>query len=210
MQQGQQGFTLIEIAIVLVVIGLLLGGILKGQEMITQGKIRSIEKELDGVAVAVLGYQDRYKALPGDDNGAKARWSDATDGDGDGSIEGNFNASEASAEPKILWNHLRRSGLIGGDASSSDQPFNAVGGRTGIQTNLSDGTKTLVTGLVACTTNLPAKIANAIDAQQDDGNPGKGSILGFGQSAVNTPDFSTAIAAYVDDGSKSYTLCKAI
>lgn len=210
MQQGQQGFTLIEIAIVLVVIGLLLGGILKGQEMITQGKIRSIEKELDGVAVAVLGYQDRYKALPGDDNGAKARWSDATDGDGDGSIVGNFNSSEATAEPKILWNHLRRSGLIGGDATSSDLPVNAVGGRTGVQSGLRNGATVLIEGLVTCTTNLPAKIANAIDAQQDDAKPNAGAVRGFGQSAVNTPDFSTAITAYVDDSNKSYTLCKAI
>ena len=210
MQQGQRGFTLIEIAIVLVVIGLLLGGILKGQEMITQGKIRSIEKELDGIAVAVLGYQDRYKALPGDDSGAKGRWPDAADGDADGNLEGAFNSVTTDDESRTLWNHLRRSGLISGAADSQEQPANAIGGKTGIQTNLSDGTKTLITGLVVCTTNLPAKIANSIDAQRDDGNPNKGSILGFGQSAVNTPDFITATTAYVDDGSKSYTLCKAI
>lgn len=210
MQQGQRGFTLIEIAIVLVVIGLLLGGILKGQEMITQGKIRSIEKELDGIAVAVLGYQDRYKALPGDDSGAKGRWPDAADGDADGNLEGAFNSITTDDESRTLWNHLRRSGLISGAADSQEQPANAIGGKTGIQNNLSDGTKTLITGLVVCTTNLPAKIANSIDAQRDDGNPDKGSILGFGQSAVNTPDFSTATTAYVDDGSKSYTLCKAI
>lgn len=208
MQQGQRGFTLIEIAIVLVVIGLLLGGILKGQEMITQGKIRSIEKELDGVAVAMLGYQDRYKAFPGDDSGAKARWTEAENGNGNGNVEGTFNAAEETAETRKLWHHLRRSGLIGGDANSAALPVNAVGGQTGVQSGLHNGTTALVEGLVACTTNLPAKIANAIDAQQDDAKPGAGTVRGFGQSALNTPDFATPLTAYIDDDSKLYTLCK--
>lgn len=210
MQQGQRGFTLIEIAIVLVVIGLLLGGILKGQELITQGKIRGIEKELDGVSVAMLAYQDRYKALPGDDLNAKARWTDAENGNGNGEIDGAFNSATATDESRRLWHHLRRAGLIGGDTASAEQPVNPVGGRTGIQARLSDGTNTLIEGPVACTTNLPAKIANAIDAQQDDAKPDAGNVRGFGQSAANTPDFTTAVTAYADDGSKLYTLCKRV
>lgn len=210
MQQGQRGFTLIEIAIVLVVIGLLLGGILKGQELITQGKIRSIEKELDGVSVAMLAYQDRYKTQPGDDLNAKGRWSHSENGNGNGEIEGSFNSAVETDESRKLWMHLRQAGLIGGNAASSEQPVNAVGGRTGIQARLSDGAKVLIEGPVSCTTNLPAKIANAIDAQQDDANPGAGSVRGFGQSASNTPDFGKALSAYADDGAALYTLCKRV
>ena len=71
-----QGFTLVEIVIVLVIIGLLLGGILKGQEMITQAKIKNLIADFSGISAAYHGYQDRYRAIPGDDPGAAARWLD--------------------------------------------------------------------------------------------------------------------------------------
>ena len=67
MKARQSGFTLVEIAIVLVIIGLLLGGILKGQEMITQAKIKNVIADFSGVSAAYHGYQDRYRAIPGDD-----------------------------------------------------------------------------------------------------------------------------------------------
>ncbi len=62
-----QGFTLVEIAIVLVIIGLLLGGILKGQEMITQAKIKNVIADFSGISAAYHGYVDRYKKIPGDE-----------------------------------------------------------------------------------------------------------------------------------------------
>src|SRR5712672_3878827 len=87
-QRKQAGFTLVEIAIVLVIIGLLLGGILKGQEMITQAKIKNVIADMSGVSAAMYGYQDRYKSLPGDDNKANARWGTTASGNGDGVITG--------------------------------------------------------------------------------------------------------------------------
>ena len=67
MRAVERGFTLVEIAIVLVLIGLLLGGILKGQEMVNQAKIKNIIADFSGLSAAYLGYQDRYRAVPGDD-----------------------------------------------------------------------------------------------------------------------------------------------
>ena len=84
-----QGFTLVEIAIVLVIIGLLLGGILKGQEMITQAKIKNSIADFSGVSAAYYGYQDRYRAIPGDDVNAATRWTTptaATAGNGNGVV----------------------------------------------------------------------------------------------------------------------------
>lgn len=68
----QQGFTLIEIAIVLVIIGLLLGGVLKGQELITSARVRNVISTQDGIKAAYFGFLDRYRALPGDYNAAIA------------------------------------------------------------------------------------------------------------------------------------------
>ena len=81
MKNNQKGFTLVEIAIVLVIIGLLLGGILKGQEMIIQAKIKNAITDFSGVSAAYFGYQDRYRATPGDDPQA-TRWTGASAGDG--------------------------------------------------------------------------------------------------------------------------------
>ena len=66
MKRYSQGFTLIEIAIVLVIIGLLLGGVLKGQELITGARVRNLISQQDGIKAAFFGFQDRYRALPGD------------------------------------------------------------------------------------------------------------------------------------------------
>src|SRR5262249_3482301 len=62
----QSGFTLIEIAIVLVIIGLLLGGVLKGQELITSARVRNIITQQDGIKAAYFGFLDRFRSLPGD------------------------------------------------------------------------------------------------------------------------------------------------
>src|SRR5713101_5855001 len=88
----ETGFTLVEIAIVLVIIGLLLGGILKGQEMITQAKIKNVIDDLNGITVAITSYQDRYRALPGDDKNATTRWTTQApaSGDGDGVMLGKY------------------------------------------------------------------------------------------------------------------------
>src|SRR5271170_940160 len=74
MKRQQSGFTLVEIAIVLVIIGLLLGGILKGQEMITQAKIKNVVSDFNGITAAQYAYQDRYHQLPGDDPVTATRW----------------------------------------------------------------------------------------------------------------------------------------
>jgi len=89
MMRKTRGFTLVEIAIVLVIVGLLLGGILKGQEMITQARIKNVIGDFSGIAAAYHGYQDRYRAIPGDDPGA-ARWTGATAGSGNGVVAGNL------------------------------------------------------------------------------------------------------------------------
>src|SRR5688572_27439808 len=113
-----QGFTLVEIAIVLVIIGLLLGGILKGQEMITQAKIKNLVSDFSGVSVAYHGYVDRYRKIPGDDGSANDRWTlsiltPAAPGVfNDGTISGGYASATNNAESRLFWLHLRRAGFV--------------------------------------------------------------------------------------------------
>jgi prepilin-type N-terminal cleavage/methylation domain-containing protein len=221
MRHHQPGFTLIEIAIVLVIIGLLLGGVLKGQELITQAKIKNLINDLNGVATAVYAYQDRYRHLPGDDPGS-TRWplrTAANSGNGDSVVSGNFsdNAATPTTETQYFWADLRMSGFISGDSSSlaaaSAPPTNALGGIVGVQWAgpASAATTTplgfAAPGLMICSSQLPGKIAESVDAQLDDGKIGSGSVRAFTGSTMPT---AAATAAYLDDSTTIYTLCKVL
>jgi prepilin-type N-terminal cleavage/methylation domain-containing protein len=221
MRKTQQGFTLVEIAIVLVIIGLLLGGILKGQEMITQAKIKNVVADFSGISAAYYGYQDRYRAIPGDDAGAAARWTTptvATAGNGNGVVAGTYNNAgavcTAAVESCSWWDHLRRAGFVAG--SGVAQPFNAVTGLLGVQTG--DGAAVTGTalggfgGLIICSAGLPDKIAIAVDTQMDDGAIGTGTVRGQKHTAGPNPNINTAAdaTAYVETGTNVYTLCRSL
>src|SRR5688500_4362133 len=115
MKTREQGFTLIEIAIVLVIIGLLLGGVLKGQELITGARVRNLIQQQDGVKAAYFGFLDRYRALPGDYANAKASINGTSEnGDGNGQIEAENTAAAKIKEHVLAWEHLAKSGFING------------------------------------------------------------------------------------------------
>ncbi len=216
----ETGFTLVEIAIVLVIIGLLLGGILKGQEMITQAKIKNVINDFNGVTVAVTSYQDRYRALPGDDGNATTRWTtqNPASGNGDGVILGKYNATVAGAAPvaaeesNLFWQHLRIAGFVPGlttGAGSGAQPPNAAAGMIGVQNAVVGGIGLGFTGLTICSSNIPDKVAIAVDTQMDDSNSQTGQVRAQLQGSAN-PDLGTTQAtAYVETGVSQYLVCKA-
>ncbi len=214
----ESGFTLVEIAIVLVIIGLLLGGILKGQEMITQAKIKNVVNDFNGITVAITSYQDRYRFLPGDDKGATARWTiqNPASGDGNGVIAGNYNATTAGATPvageesNLFWQHLRIAGFVPGvttGAGTGTQPPNAAGGMIGVQNTVAPGVGLGFTGLTICSANIPDKVASAVDIQMDDGNSQTGQVRA--QLGGSNPDLGTTAATnYVETGVNQYLVCK--
>ena len=206
----QQGFTLVEIAIVLVVIGLLLGGILKGQEMVVQARIKNVIADLSGLTAAHYAYQDRYRATPGDDPGA-IRWSGAAPGDGNGTVAGDYNSAANNTESRLWWDHLRRSGFVVG--SGQQQPLNALAGMLGVQTGMGTGTGTALGGfssLIVCSANLPDKVAVAIDTQMDDGSSNSGTMRAQLQTATNQSIANAAASAYAETGTNSYVACRQI
>jgi len=147
MKSQQSGFTLVEIAIVLVIIGLLLGGILKGQELINSAKVKNLANDFRTIPTYIYAYQDKFKSLPGDDSnvvshvGATA--TPATTGAvGNGVIEGSPLTTTATAESFLFWQHVRLANLAAGptDTTSPDyRPKNAVGGNIGIASLVNTG-----------------------------------------------------------------------
>ncbi len=106
--KNQAGFTLIEIAIVLVIIGLLLGGVLKGQELINTARVRSLSNNIDGITSAWFSFSDRYRAFPGDYAQAAVNLPNINNsGDGNGLIDGDD-------ERALVWSHLQAAGYITG------------------------------------------------------------------------------------------------
>ena len=219
----EAGFTLVEIAIVLVIIGLLLGGILKGQEMITQAKIKNIINDFNGVTVAVTSYQDRYRALPGDDQNATTRWTlqAPASGNSDGIIQGLYNANNTggtggapanTAESNLFWQHLRIAGFVPGlttGTGSGTPPPNAAGGMIGVESGGPANPGGLgFTSTIICFSNLPDKIAIAVDGQMDDSKPGSGQIRAQLQAGPNPATVATPATVYAETGVNQYLLCK--
>ncbi|MBF0134612.1 MAG: prepilin-type N-terminal cleavage/methylation domain-containing protein [Magnetococcales bacterium] len=194
------GFSLIEIAIVLVIIGLLIGGVLKGQAMVKNSKIKRIATDTQSTQGAVNSYMDSYWFLPGDDSGAATRWAIApTAGNGDGVIAGLFvPAAPAANETALAWDHLYCEGLVKGSCVAGGtavaNPINPVGGPTGI----ADGRALAVLGMpqkVVCMESMPSEYAMIYDQQFDDGVGNTGSIRGSqnGETAA-TPGTAQAYA----------------
>ena len=191
MRKQQAGFTLIEIAIVLVIIGLLLGGVLKGQELITSARVRNLISTQDGIKAAYFGFLDRFRALPGDYTLALTNISGATaNGNGNGRIETGATGAPAPAgaeEHILVWEHLSRAGFINGTytyaatIAAGTSPTNPYGvfmdliydgiygvGATGAEApqrhNIKSGAQ------------IPVEIIAEVDRKIDDGAPNTGAF----------------------------------
>ena len=104
-----QGFTLVEIAIVLVIIGLLLGGIIKATELITSARVRELVARQDGIKAAFFGFEERFRAIPGDYAQATINIPGATqNGNGNARIENTTVPNESI----LAWEHLTQSGFL--------------------------------------------------------------------------------------------------
>ncbi len=211
MKRTQSGFTLIEIAIVLVIIGLLLGGVLKGQELINSAKVKNLASDFKNIPVYIYGYQDKFKALPGDDAGAVSHVGATTNGDNSGLINGTWKAT--SGETFNFWQHVRLANLAPGptDTAAADYiPSNAVGGKIGVtNSSAADSPITLpAPGLrgsyVVCSDSIAGKFAKQLDVTLDDGNTATGSLQVTAQGTASGGT-SVATTAIVDD--TTYLVC---
>jgi prepilin-type N-terminal cleavage/methylation domain-containing protein len=195
-----RGFTLIEIAIVLVIIGLLLGGVLKGQELITAARVRNLVAQQDGIKAAFFGFQDRYRALPGDYRDADTNLNcpgGCPAGNGDGRI-----VDSGPREDIFVWTHLSAAGFLTGSYSSTsatnalqlantptnpygtflrlayDQAYGSTAAQQTFRHNLKTGNQ------------VPVEILAEVDRKIDDGNAYSGGFQfsAFAGDGTNIPD----------------------
>lgn len=211
----QSGFTLVEIAIVLVVIGLMMGGVLKGQSMIENAKVKALSNEFNSVQAMVYSYQDKFKVLPGDDNAAATHLTGATQatGAGTGTIDtGTWvgaAAPDAGNKSSLFWQHVRLAGLATG-STTSGEASNAVGGKLGITSNTAHvTTPTTASGsFTICSSAIPGKIAKALDIMMDDGKPDSGTMFSTTETAGAIVAATAPVTAFVDKD--LYTVCMAV
>jgi prepilin-type N-terminal cleavage/methylation domain-containing protein len=193
-QGRQRGFTLIEAAIVLVILGLLVGGVLKGQELIAGARVHNLVALQTGIKAAFFTFQDRYRALPGDYRQATRNVPGAA---GDGNGNGRVEATGSPLETLLVWDHLSKSGLLnyGFEAtgaashSSATTPANAYGGFLDLaydsayaDLGVPPSRHNLKTG-----GQLPVAMLATVDRKIDDGNAATGIFRGsaaFGAGGV--------------------------
>jgi hypothetical protein len=201
-RQAARGFALVEIAIALVIIGLLVGGILKGHELIAGARIHKLIAQLDGIKAAFFGFQDRFSAIPGDYDQAVMNIGGATqNGNGNGRVE----TAMIPNEGVLVWEHLSRAGFLtgtytyGATESAATSPTNAYGvylqlafdGVYGAGTTATPSPQrhNLKTG-----SQIPVDMIAEMDRKIDDGAPNTGGFQFSryqGNGAIAPTDGST-------------------
>ncbi len=198
MNNRKKGFTLLEMAIVLVIIAIIVGGVMATLSMMHTSKLRSVMMDVNNFRTAVTSFRQKYIYLPGDMKNAHGYWDDGSDGvcgtaaecngDGDGEID-------AGGEDLRAWQHLSLAEMLKGDYAGSG---GFIIGETLPESKILNG------GYLLRHININSKAANYIifarinidgvisgpdadylDDIHDDRNPTTGSIMA--EDAGNVP-----------------------
>ncbi|PZP57173.1 MAG: hypothetical protein DI586_01330 [Micavibrio aeruginosavorus] len=218
----KSGFTLVELSIVMIIIGLLIGGILKGQELYNNAVIAKIASGFTNSEVAVESFYDMYKRNPGDMPNASDIWTGARNGNGDGFIDDESFNDPVLIEEGLVFQHLSLSGFINGNYTGMlDANGRWVPNSTGPGYDMGQGSYSL--GWIGAAPNpttwygqsghsfvygkvqgryptgplLSGMETRKLDQKIDDGNPTSGRLIaasGGGPSACTEPNVSPASA----------------
>ncbi len=176
----QKGFSMVEIAIVLVIIGLLIGGVLQVQSLMVNAKVKSVMKELEGVAIASAGYKDRMSRMAGDTN---------QDGKVDSSVD--------------FWLDLRREGFITGAATLASGPVHELGGEVIV---LAPNLSFFDQKNFICATKIANQVAERMDVLLDDGVATLGNIRSTTEDVLT----GTASPTAYNQSENTTAVCQAL
>jgi prepilin-type N-terminal cleavage/methylation domain-containing protein len=208
-QKNQAGFSLIELAVVLIIMGLLIGGVLKGRDLIESARLKRVVSQLNEYRLATNTFLDRYESLPGDFNKASTLIKpDLRDGNGNGIVDGA--GLSPGSEALAFWSHLAGADLIGSPGSQGEintgefgkgAPESSLGGGFTIENNPHGltglwfvfGKKRGEHGDGAILT--PAQ-ALSLDKKLDNGQPTSGKVRAFDGTDVNANACVTDAGAY--------------
>lgn len=210
MKNRLRGFTLIELSIVLVIIGLLAGGVLVGRELIRMSEIRSTVATIEKIQTGVNTFRGKYNCIPGDcanavGFGLGTQGGVGDNGSGDGLVDVAPTGAMEIAERMNFWYHLAQAGMISGTytgytgqtsgstfTAGTDFPALKIGG--GIHISQPDtivGANEFASANIFWLTNTYSGIAGGkiipaeqfiLDTKLDDGLPGRGKLI------VSTPN----------------------
>lgn len=227
----KSGFTLVELSIVLVIMGLIIASIAGGSALLRSAELKGVISEVEDYKVNIDAFRENYHALPGDLKNATSFWSGTANGNGDAQI--GTGADDDDTEAYYAWKHLTLAKMIPGNYSGSgtaavvgtnvpDSKFE-VGSGMSVRWFSSPFSYTdsigrsfsanyLVFGKNHATHNyLSASVlkpddAFEIDKKIDDGRPNYGKVLG-GNGTDGTTCTSGASASMVYDMSSSAVSC---
>ena len=213
------GFTLIEVATVLMIIGLMLGGVLKSEGVTETSTVHQLENDFRNLALYINEYQAEFHALPGDDptiGSANSHLANAVSCSapsigkcmtGNSIIDGRWNDTTSASESFLVWQHLRLAGYVAGNAdiTSADYPAkNIAGGNLGVTNQAASPIAGLKGNYIICSDGIAGKFVKQIDIALDDGNTAAGSMMA---SVHGTAIDGTAIATNSIVDNELYLVC---
>ncbi len=163
--RGNRGFTLVELAIVLVIIGIILGAVLKGQELINNAKVKRLQNDMRGIEALIWTFYDRYGKFPGDCDGNGLINSYISYAPGTGGTPPSSFCTGTGFSGDYPWDDMKFAGLLPKEAPNTDLARHIFNGQFRIGLAYG-GTGTTFLNAVAIS-NIPCYAAQAIDSSVD-------------------------------------------